>query len=110
MAKKSITPNITEPSGAQPAEAVGSKPARKKPAKAKASAETSAPKPAKTTKPRAKVKSAVVTKSGPAAASITPADIALRAYFIAEKRRKLGLPGDSTSDWVEAERQLKAGL
>ena len=54
------------------------------------------------------MKAKIVTKSGTAAASITPADIALRAYFIAEKRQKLGLPGDSTSDWVEAERQLKA--
>lgn len=43
-----------------------------------------------------------------AAASITEADIALRAYYIGEKRQKLGIPGDSTSDWVEAERQLKA--
>jgi hypothetical protein len=33
-------------------------------------------------------------------------DIALRAYFIAEKRQQLGLPGDSLSDWVEAEAQL----
>lgn len=35
-------------------------------------------------------------------------DIALRAYFIAERRQKLGWPGDATSDWVEAERQLIA--
>jgi hypothetical protein len=35
-------------------------------------------------------------------------EIALRAYFIAERRHKMGWPGDSTSDWVEAERQLKA--
>jgi hypothetical protein len=33
-------------------------------------------------------------------------DVALRAYFIAEKRQKLGLPGDSTSDWVQAEAEL----
>ena len=38
----------------------------------------------------------------------TQDDVALRAYFIAEKRGKAGLPGDSTSDWVEAERQLLA--
>lgn len=35
-------------------------------------------------------------------------DISLRAYFIAERRQAMGWPGDSTSDWVEAERQLKA--
>lgn len=37
-------------------------------------------------------------------------DVALRAYFIAEKRQREGQPGDSTSDWVEAERQLMAEL
>ena len=39
-------------------------------------------------------------------ASVRHEDIAFRAYLIAEKRRQLGLPGDSLSDWVEAERQL----
>lgn len=34
--------------------------------------------------------------------------VALRAYFIGERRRKLGIPGDETSDWVEAERELSA--
>ena len=34
-------------------------------------------------------------------------DIALRAYFIAEHRQRHGLHGDSHSDWIEAERQLK---
>jgi len=37
-----------------------------------------------------------------------PDDVALRAYFIAEKRHKLGIPGDSHQDWLEAERQLIA--
>jgi hypothetical protein len=32
--------------------------------------------------------------------------VALRAYFIAERRRNLGIPGDETSDWVEAEREI----
>src|SRR5258708_6087460 len=32
--------------------------------------------------------------------------VALHAYFIAERRRKLGTPGDQTSDWVQAEREL----
>ena len=40
------------------------------------------------------------------AAAYTQDDVALRAYFIAEKRQRLGLPGDTHSDWVEAERQL----
>jgi hypothetical protein len=32
--------------------------------------------------------------------------VALHAYFIAERRRKLGMPGDQTSDWVQAEQEL----
>ena len=85
------------------------KPAAAKATKAAAPKKAVAAKtPAKTASPRTSVKASVVTKPLPAAASITPADIALRAYFIAEKRQKLGLPGDSTNDWVEAERQLKA--
>ena len=32
--------------------------------------------------------------------------IALRAYFIGERRRKLGFPGDEISDWVLAEREI----
>jgi len=70
-------------------------------------------------------KSRVATKTKPAArnAEVVPAvkpakrktvkpspvrqeDIAFRAYLIGEKRQQLGLPGDSLSDWVEAERQL----
>lgn len=35
-------------------------------------------------------------------------DIALHAYFIAERRQAAGLPGDSHQDWIEAERQLAA--
>lgn len=34
--------------------------------------------------------------------------IALRAYYIAERRRTMGWGGDEHSDWVEAESQLKA--
>ena len=40
--------------------------------------------------------------------AFTDDDVALRAYYLGEKRQQLGLPGDSHSDWVEAERQLKA--
>lgn len=47
-----------------------------------------------------------VTK--PKAAAFTADDVALRAYFISEKRRTDGLPGDEHQDWLEAERQLAA--
>jgi len=54
-------------------------------------------------KPAAKKPAAPKTKKAP---PYSQDDVALRAYFISEKRRKLGLPGDSHSDWIEAERQL----
>jgi hypothetical protein len=34
-------------------------------------------------------------------------DIALRAYFIAERRHQMGWPGDSATDWADAESQLR---
>jgi len=34
--------------------------------------------------------------------------VALRAYFIAEKRHADGIPGEEVGDWLEAERQLLA--
>jgi hypothetical protein len=36
--------------------------------------------------------------------------VQLRAYFISERRRKLGLPGDENHDWLAAERELRAEL
>ncbi|HWB61111.1 MAG TPA: DUF2934 domain-containing protein [Chthoniobacteraceae bacterium] len=78
-------------------------------------AETPAPaaaaKPAATKKPAAKKKAAkapAAKKTAAPKAKFTHDDIALRAYFIAEKRHKAGLPGDSQHDWIEAERQLLA--
>ena len=49
-------------------------------------------------------------KAGPpkAAVTFTTEELSLRAYFIAERRQAMGWPGDTTSDWVEAEKQLKA--
>ena len=44
-------------------------------------------------------------EAGPAA---HPSDeeIRMRAYFIAERRMNLALPGDPATDWLEAQRQL----
>jgi len=75
---KKITAVLTEPAPVEPVAAKPAKTAAKKTAR-------------KTTKP-----------------AFTPDDVALRAYFIAEKRHKLGIPGDSHQDWLEAERQLIA--
>ena len=64
------------------------------PAKA---AKAAAPKPKRATKPTASK-----------APTFGTDDVALRAYFIAEKRRTDGLLGDEHHDWLEAERQLLA--
>ena len=34
--------------------------------------------------------------------------VQLRAYFISERRRKLGIPGDESHDWLTAEQELRA--
>jgi hypothetical protein len=64
-----------------------------------------AAKPARAIKPGAARKPATPKSKN---AHFTQDDVALRAYFIAEKRQKLGLHGDAHSDWLEAERQLRA--
>jgi hypothetical protein len=85
MGKKTDISKPEAPSAPEAKAAVAKKPAAKKSV-------------AKT--PR---KKAVVTKN-----AFTHDDIALRAYFIAEKRQKAGLPGNPQHDWIEAERQLTA--
>ena len=39
--------------------------------------------------------------------SVTTEDIALKAYYLAERRRHLGVPGDPEADWLQAERELR---
>jgi hypothetical protein len=59
----------------------------------------------------AEVKPAKKTLKNPAARAVpsfTKDDVALRAYFKAERRRKLGLPGDECQDWIDSERELLA--
>ena len=60
-----------------------------------------APKPRRTASVRKKAAPEI------SADEISADDIALRAYYIAEHRRNLRLPGDAVGDWVEAERQLR---
>jgi hypothetical protein len=56
------------------------------------------------------------SESAKRSASSTPAkepgyeQIQLRAYFIGERRKSLGILGDETSDWVQAERELREEL
>lgn len=64
--------------------------------------------------PAKKPKAASAKKAAakPAAAkakkpSYTHDDVALRAYFIAERRQAAGIHGTPQQDWVAAERELK---
>lgn len=63
------------------------------------------PATARAIKPTAPVKKTAPRKK-PATSQIAQEVIALRAYFIGETRMRTGQPGDSLSDWIEAERQL----
>lgn len=67
------------------------------PASAATTGSTAAPKPRRGT----------AGKKTASAVAISADDIALRAYYIAEHRQSLNLPGDELGDWVEAERQLR---
>lgn len=51
-------------------------------------------------------------KSAPQQATPHVSDEAIRtrAYFIAEQRERMALPGDADADWLEARRQLLAEL
>jgi Protein of unknown function (DUF2934) len=65
--------------------------------------------PAKKKKPETQKKAAAKQSTSSASKPGTePTDeqIRLRAYFLAELRHKLSLPGDSNHDWIEARRQL----
>ena len=62
----------------------------------------------KTSSPRKKSTSGKTAKK--AASHISDEAIRTRAYFIAEQRERMALPGDANSDWIEARRQLLAEL
>ena len=115
MAKKTVsTPKPAAPAKAEavakptPAPVAPAVPVAKTPAPAKKAA---APKAAKAVKAKpvkaAAPKAKRATKpAAPKAPAYTTEDVALRAYFISEKRRAQWLPGDEHQDWIEAERQL----
>jgi hypothetical protein len=81
---------------------LNSEPKKRRPAKKAAAKKTAA---------RAR-KTKVRSKSVPPTSAAEPSDemIRTRAYFIAERRHRLGLPGDASSDWLEAKRQLLSEL
>ena len=97
---------------ADPAGADASAPTSNGSADPKPKAKAAASKPKKkSAAPRKKPALTASSDSGsaPAPKQITePSDdeIRLRAYFLAERRMRLSLPGDSAHDWIEARRQL----
>ncbi|MCX6957837.1 MAG: hypothetical protein NT164_04800 [Verrucomicrobiae bacterium] len=48
------------------------------------------------------------SKATPKKTTLSQEKIALRAYFISERRQQLGWDGDPVSDWTDAEQQLIA--
>ena len=110
MARKSKTEpekKAADPADSGPAVSNGSETAQPKkkpssaPAKPKA-IKTAVKKPATTAAPGS-------AQKAPASSPLRePSDdeIRLRAYFLAERRHQLSLPGDSAHDWIEARRQL----
>jgi hypothetical protein len=84
-------PERTAPDGGIPTE----KPARRAPAKSKKTPKNGAK------RPRTKLPAGAKKAAHP-----TDEEIRIRAYFISERRHRLALPGDATSDWEEARRQL----
>ena len=75
--------------------------AKKTPAAARAKAVTATP--ARVMSKRRGDKSEITAVIG----SVTTESVALRAYYIGERRRHLGHPGDAESDWLQAERELR---
>jgi hypothetical protein len=85
-----------------------------------ANGKMSAPEPKKKAATRAKKKKTAAAKKPstrkPTTSAAKPAtsrpveptddEIRIRAYFLAERRHQLSLPGDSAHDWIEARRQL----
>ncbi|NDG70015.1 MAG: hypothetical protein EBY32_01705 [Proteobacteria bacterium] len=82
---------------AKPAEQDTAKPTATLEAKVKKAASKSTETPKATTPPPAS-----------SAPHILREDIQLRAYFISERRQTMGWPGNSSTDWIEAESQLVA--
>jgi DUF2934 family protein len=109
VARKSKTSVENKPAE----EAVASSPNGKSSApepKKKPRASAAAPKKKKPAAPRkSAAKPPGTTPAKPSVRSAgepTDEEIRMRAYFIAERRHQLSLPGDSNHDWIEARRQL----
>jgi hypothetical protein len=77
--------------------------------KAREGSVTTTAAPKKTSRSPAAGKRIAQGENGSAAGGgFTSDDIALRAYFLAQRRIENGEPGSPEGDWIEAERQLTA--
>jgi hypothetical protein len=66
---------------------------------------------AETKKPRKSIKAKSAANTPKLIVHLpTYEQVQLRAYFISERRRKLGLPGDESHDWLTAEQELRTEL
>jgi len=110
--KKTATKTSKKPAAKKPAAATKKAAPKKKSAPVKKSAtrkpaaarpRASAATPPRLITRRAGGQTQVVGMIG----TVTNEAIALKAYYLAERRRHLGLPGDPESDWLEAERLLR---
>jgi hypothetical protein len=71
---------------------------------------TETKKPRKTSKTKITAAKSAASRTRSIISSPTFEQVQLRAYFISERRRKLGLPGDESHDWLTAEQELREEL
>ena len=115
MARKPKTPVENKPAEEAVASSANGKSTAPEPKKKTRTAPVAAKKKKPATAKKAATKQPGTTPAKPAvrrAGEPTDDEIRIRAYFIAERRHQLSLPGDSNHDLIEARRQLieEAGL
>lgn len=98
MAKKKTSEESSLSAAPKPKKA----PAKRKPVAKEAPAAKAPAKPVKVAAPK---KPKTLAAKPPVV--ISNEDIALRAYFIGERRQNLGWDGSPEGDWLEAKRQLE---
>lgn len=93
------------------ADSTSAQPSAMSPGEVRKAAKPAKPRTAKSAAPRKKpaAKQQRMKPSAPAPIRREPTDdeIRIRAYFIAERRMQMGIPGNDTDDWLEARRQLE---
>ncbi len=114
MAKKTSIPSQTTASAeARNPNAAPNARAAKPPAadvigKPSGAAPSGKAKPARTPVEKKGSEATAKTRGSRPQASATREEIALRAYFISERRRSQGQPVSPSEDWIAAERELAA--